>query len=156
MKLAFLFATLVLAATPCFAEDTPKAQIQQVVDRFQMAIKAHDGQALGTLFLPDSKAWIMAMGDSTYQKMRQKHPDATPFKSGTWQEFVAYVGSTKDPIEERFHNVRIDTDGTVASVYFDFEFLTDGKVDNRGAETWQMLRTPDGWKIAAMLYSSNF
>ena len=156
MKLASLFATLVLAATPCLAEDTAKVQIQQVVDRFQAAIKAHDGKALGDLFLPESKAWIVAMGEPTYEKVRQKHPEATPFKTGTWQEFVAYVGSTKDPIEERFHHVRIDTDGTIASVYFDFEFIEAGKVDNRGAETWQLLRTPDGWKIVAMLYSSNF
>jgi ketosteroid isomerase-like protein len=156
MKFALLFATLTLAATPCLAEDTAKAQIQEVVDRFQAAIKAHDAQALGTMFLPDSKAWITALGEQTYQKVRQKHPEATPFKTGTWQQFSAYVGNAKEPIEERFHNVRIDTDGTIASVYFDFEFLSAGKVGNRGAETWQLLHTPDGWKIVAMLYSSNF
>ena len=36
----------------------------------------------------------------------------------------------------------------------DFDFLEDGKVTNRGSETWQMVRAADGWKIAAMLYSA--
>jgi len=49
--------------------------------------------------------------------------------------------------------VRIDTNGTVASVWFDFDFLVDGKVTNQGSETWQLVRTDDGWKINAMLYS---
>jgi hypothetical protein len=49
--------------------------------------------------------------------------------------------------------VRIDTNGAVASVYFDFDFLIDGKVGNRGSETWQMVRAEEGWKISSMLYS---
>jgi ketosteroid isomerase-like protein len=156
MKLAPLFSILALVSLPCLAEDSPKAQVQDVVERFQAAIKAHDGKALGTMFLPDSKAWITALGQASFEKVRQKHPEVPPYKSGTWQEFAKYVSEAKDPIEERFHDVRIETDGTVASVYFDFEFVAAGKVANRGAETWQMLRTPDGWKIVAMLYSSNF
>jgi hypothetical protein len=56
-------------------------------------------------------------------------------------------------VEERFHNVRIETNGAVASVYFDFDFLVDGKVTNRGSEAWQMVRDEQGWKIGAMLYS---
>lgn len=58
-----------------------------------------------------------------------------------------------DNFEERFYNVRIDTNGAVGSVYFDFDFLQDGKVTNRGSETWQMVRGEDGWNIGAMLYS---
>ena len=46
------------------------------------------------------------------------------------------------------------TDGAIASVYFDFSFLMDGKVSNVGSETWQMVNTGEGWKISAMAYSS--
>ncbi len=156
MKLTPLlpFAFIALS-TPCLAEDTSRAEIQTVVDRFQAAIKAHDGAALGRMFLPGSTAWITALGPGALRNVREKHPEAPPYKQGTWHAFAAYVSQASEPIEERFHNVRINTDGTVASVYFDFEFVAAGKVDNRGAETWQMLRTPDGWKIVAMLYSSN-
>lgn len=52
--------------------------------------------------------------------------------------------------------MRILTDGTIASVYFNFVFLIDGKPENQGSETWQLVKTGDGWKIAAITtYSSN-
>ena len=47
------------------------------------------------------------------------------------------------------------SDGAVASVYFHFDFVIDGKVENRGDETWQLVKTADGWRIVAISYSSN-
>lgn len=157
MKLRLLFAVLVLAfALPCVAAESPKAEINAVIASFQSALKQHDAEALGRLFLPDSDAWVTTLGDETLKTMRDKHPAAPHYKVGKRQSFLDFVGSTPSRIEEKFHDLRIDTDGSVASVYFNFEFLMDGKVQNRGAETWQLVKTDAGWKIAAMLYSSNF
>jgi hypothetical protein len=157
MRISFPFVVLLLAiAAPSFADESPKAQVQQVVDNFQASLKAKDTKALGELFLPESKAWITTLGEPSFTNVKAKHPEVTRYKQGSWQEFTDFVGKAKGSVEERFHNVRIDTDGSVASVYFDFEFLMDGKVGNHGAETWQLVRTDNGWKIAAMLYSSNF
>lgn len=149
-------ALLLVAAAPCLAQESPKAQVQQVVDRFQTSLKAKDTKALGDLFLPEGKAWITTLGEPSFSKVKAKHPEVTRYKAGSLQEFTDFVGKAKGSVEERFHNVRIETDGSVASVYFDFEFLMDGVVGNHGAETWQLVRTDNGWKIAAMLYSSNF
>lgn len=151
-----LLAILVVITPVASAADSPKADIDQVVARFQAAIKAHDRPALASLFLADSKAWWTILGEPSYQKIKTTHPNAPRYKTGTWQEFADYVAGAKQSIEERFHNVRIETDGSIAMVYFDFEFLADGKVGNKGAETWQLLHTDEGWKIAAMMYSSNF
>jgi len=46
-------------------------------------------------------------------------------------------------------------DGTIASVYFDFVFLVDGKEQNRGRETRVLVKGSDGWRIAAITYSSD-
>ncbi len=157
MKLSLLFAVLALAfALPCAAADSPKAEINKVIASFQSSLKKHDAEALSRLFLPDSDAWVTTLGDATLKTMRDKHPTAPHYKVGARKSFLDFVGSSSSSIEENFHDVRIDTDGSVASVYFSFEFLMDGKVQNRGAETWQLVKTDDGWKIAAMLYSSNF
>lgn len=51
--------------------------------------------------------------------------------------------------------VRILTDGTIATVYFKYVFLIDGKPENKGSETWQLVKTGAGWKIAAITYSSD-
>ena len=46
----------------------------------------------------------------------------------TWKEFAEFMQNSPKPVEERFYNVRIDTNGAVGSVWFDFDFLVDGKV----------------------------
>ena len=155
MKAIPFLAVLAFAAAPAMAAESPKADIQKVVEQFQGALKAHDAKTLGSLFTPEC-SWVEALGADSLVKVRAKKPDIGPYHTSTPAKFVGFVGSSKDPLEERFHDVRIETDGTVGIVYFDFEFLLAGKVQNRGAETWQMVRTEDGWKIAAMLYSSNF
>ena len=52
-------------------------------------------------------------------------------------------------------DLQLSSDGTTASVYFDYVFLTDGKKQNRGSETWVLVKGTDGWRIAAITYSSN-
>jgi len=153
---------LLLAASACFsaplhaADSGPQADvaaIRQVVQQFQAAIVAHDGKAIGSLFLQDHDSWLSVFDAPTLAKARQRHPDIKKVVRSTRQKFAEFVQASPNAIEERFYNVRIDTNGAVGSVYFDFDFLEDGKVTNRGAETWQMVRTEDGWKISSMLYS---
>ncbi|UPG94160.1 nuclear transport factor 2 family protein [Luteibacter aegosomatissinici] len=155
MKTVPLMVALALIAGPAAAADTSKAEIEKVVSTFQGALKAHDGKTLGGLFVPES-SWIEALGPEGLKTVHAKKPDAPRYHTSTPGKFADFVGNNTSSLEERFHDVRIETDGAVGIVYFDFEFLLDGKVQNRGAETWQMVRTDDGWKIAAMLYSSNF
>ncbi|MGA7440469.1 MAG: nuclear transport factor 2 family protein [Luteibacter sp.] len=155
MKAIAFFAALALASGPAFAADAAKADIQKIVSQFQDTLKTHDATTLRSLFIPEA-SWVEALGAESLKKVKAKKPDVGPYHTSTPGKFADFVGSSKDSLEERFHDVRIETDGNVGIVYFDFEFLLDGKIQNRGAETWQMVHTDDGWKIAAMLYSSNF
>jgi hypothetical protein len=155
---ATLLATSVAhAATPASvsASATAKAEIGQLVDAFKAAIIAKDGAKLGTLFVAENSSWFSAMDSASLERTRAKKPDANRVRSEpeAYKGFTTFVGSTTHAIEETFDNVRIDTDGIVGSVYFDYVFLFDGKPANHGNETWQVVRTDDGWKINAMLYS---
>lgn len=158
-----LLASLAFAASCCCtpvhaadnAHEADVAAIRQVVQQFQAALIAHDGKTLGSLFLQDHDSWLSVFDDASYAKVKARHPDAHKVMRSTWQEFANFVQTAPKPVEERFYNVRIETNGVVASVYFDFDFLIDGKVGNRGSETWQMVRAEDGWKISSMLYSND-
>ena len=135
------------------AHDADVAAIRQVVQQFQSAIVAHDGKTLGTLFVPQGGAWLSVLDDATYAAAKARNPAASRLESSTWQAFADMIQHSVRPVEERFYDVRIETDGTVGSVWFDFDFLVSGKVNNHGSETWQLVRTDDGWKIQAMLFS---
>jgi hypothetical protein len=153
---------LAAATAACFcipvhaADSGPAADvagIRQVVQQFQAAIIAHDGKTLGGLFLQDHDSWLSVFDDATWADVKKRRPDAKKVMHSSWKEFAGFVQKDPKAIEERFYNVRIDTNGAVGSVYFDFDFIGDGKVSNRGSETWQMVRAEDGWKISSMLYS---
>jgi hypothetical protein len=154
--LVALSATIGLAHASTQAESdsaASRAQIQQVVDTFRAAIIAKDKATLGSLFMPTGTSWTMVIGDEMYQRMKTMRPGVTKIKPGSYQEFADFVGASHRRIEERFSNLHIDTDGAVASVYFDYVFLTDNNETNRGSETWQLVNTGDGWKISALSYS---
>jgi hypothetical protein len=141
------------AATPSVA--TSKTEINQLVDTFKAAIIAKDGHKLDTLFVPEHDSWFSALDDASLAKTRVKRPEAQRFNASadTYKGFSKFVGTTTHAIEEKFSNVRIESDGIIGTVYFDYVFLLDGKPTNHGNETWQVIRTDDGWKINAMLYS---
>jgi len=54
----------------------------------------------------------------------------------------------------RAANADRDWLAVLARSAFDFVFLIDGKEENRGNETWQLVKRADGWRIAAITYSS--
>lgn len=152
--LAALLCTCVVSGVRASDAPTAQAQIEQVVEQFQAAIIAHDKTALEAMFVADGGSWFEVLGEDAYLKLKAKKPELSRVHADNFHRFAAFVGDSKQPIEEKFSNVRIQTDGAVASVYFDFSFLVDGMVSNVGSETWQMVNTGDGWKISAMAYSS--
>lgn len=131
--------------------------IEMVTKDFQAALVAKDPRKLSTLFLNQSILFSTPASPSEVQKRRQErnvHSDG--IGSGAVSSFVDFVATSKVPIEERFHNVRITQDGHLAWVIFDFEFLEDSKVQNYGIEVWQMIKVPnDNWKILSVVWSSH-
>jgi len=159
-----ILLSLILALcllSPSHAADRPAAgahavdvaAIQKVVEQFKAAIIARDGKTLGNLFLQEHDSWLSVADETIWAKAKSHNPQARKVIPSSWKKFSQFIQESDKPIEERFYNVRIDTNGAVASVWFDFDFLIDGKVTNRGSESWQMVRAEDGWKISSMLYS---
>jgi hypothetical protein len=148
---AFFCITAALVA-PSHAA-TPSEDVQKVVGAFQSAIVAHDGAGLAGMFLPEGGAWLSLMDDSSYRDVKVRRPELPRMQFDHFKTFCDFVGKTDKRIEEKFSNVRINTNGTVAMVYFNYVFLINGIPSNHGDETWQLVRTEAGWKISSMLYS---
>jgi ketosteroid isomerase-like protein len=131
-----------------------EAAIEQVMKEYHAAILAHDGTALSNLFLPDGNLWLNVLTDSAYARAQAKSPTAKKVRISSYQDFAKLVSTTPKSFDPEHSNVAIHTDGTIAAVYFDFVFNVDGKANNRGSETWQLVKAADGWRIASIIYSS--
>ena len=137
------------------AEDA--AAIIQVAKDFQAAIVDKNPKQLSALLLNSSILFTSPASPQGVKRAQEKGYvtfDGVRNRGAT--EFLGFVASAKGPIEEKFYNIKITQDGHVAWVMFDFEFLSAGKIENYGVETWQMLKTIDGkWKIFSVVWSSH-
>lgn len=131
------------------------ADIQRVMDAFHHAVVTHDGKGVSDLFLDPGSMLVNVLSDKTFAAARAKNASTPKVRGSSYRDFAAFVSSTKSDLDPRHADVRIMSDGAMASVYFHFDFLIDGKVENRGDETWQLVKTADGWRIVAITYSSN-
>ncbi len=131
------------------------AAIEQMMKQYHEAVVTHNGVALSGLFLPDANIWLNVLTEAAYDRAQAKGMKAPKIRVGSYRDFVKFVSSTPKALDPEHSNVVILTDGTIAAVYFNYVFNIDGKAENRGSETWQLVKTADGWQIAAMCYSSD-
>ncbi len=140
------------ADIPTDARASARAEVQQLVESFRLAILKKDGDGIRKLFLPGG-SWFRVLDRTSLTALRVKKPESKQYTPGSYEEFAKFLGSTPVALEETFDNVRIETDATVGTVWFDYRVIKDGKQSNHGMETWQVVRDSDGWKISAMLFS---
>lgn len=135
------------------AADT--VDVQRVIDAYHQALVTHDGARLANLFLTKGGMWLNVLSDEAFALQKAKNPAASKVRIGSYADFAKQVSTSKVSFNSTHTNLQLNSDGTIASVYFDFVFLADGKETNRGSETWVLVKGSDGWRIAGMTYSSN-
>lgn len=143
-----------LAAPPDVAAHTRR--IETVIEEFRTAIIHKDKERFLKLFLHENPIWQSVDGDDSLARIRQKFPEATKVRvapKDNHLEFIDWIVSGKEQREEKFSHVRIDTDGDIASVSFDYSFHVDGRMTNSGRESWHLVNTGGGWKIVSVIWS---
>ncbi|MEI7038350.1 nuclear transport factor 2 family protein [Fulvimonas yonginensis] len=135
------------------------AAIERVVEAFRTSLIQKDKPAYMSLFFsdkPEDIGWQFVSEDRRLVHIRQTKPDAIKARQIPSNNFIALIDgavAAKEPREETFSNITVDTDGEIASVAFDYTFLANGQKTNWGKEMWQLVRTEKGWKIFSVVYT---
>jgi hypothetical protein len=67
-------------------------------------------------------------------------------------QWAARIGSIKSALVERFTKApTVSIHSTIAHVWGEYEFLRDGKFGHCGVDSFNLLKTAEGWKVAAIL-----
>jgi len=143
------------------APATDRQQIEGIVETFRTSIINKDQDSFMKLFLHENVTWSGVTTDASLEHLYATRPDPKlprprKYFNGNPRTFIEGIAKSRNRKEETFENVRIDSDGEVAQVWFDYSFIDDGKKQNWGKESWQMVRTESGWKIAAVVWSMEF
>lgn len=133
---AFLIVGLV-AGLPAQASQRPSpadvAAIKQVVESFRTSLINKDKPTYMSLFFsdkPEDIGWQYVSEDVRLQDIRRAKPDAIKARRIPANNFIALIDgavASPKPKEETFSNTKIETDGDVASVSFDYSFHDDGE-----------------------------
>ena len=156
---AFLAFTCPTASAQSHAKSEDVAAIEQVVESFRTSIINKDKATYMSLFFsdkPEDIGWQFVSEDTRLEHIRKTKPDAIKARQIPSNNFVSLIDAAvaaKEPREETISNVKIETDGEIASVSFDYTYLANEKKVNWGKEMWQLVRTENGWKIFSVVYT---
>ena len=157
LLIACLLSFPAFAQTPARNPDT--ASVEAVIAAFSACIVDKDKERFVKLFLHENTAWQNVTGDANLRKVREKKPEMLKVRINPKKSHLSFIDgivADKEKDEEKFRDIKIESDGDIASVYFDYSFHADGKETNHGKEAWHLVRTDDGWKIVSVIWSVNW
>ncbi len=155
LALTLSIGAAVVVAAPAkasTAQDT--VDVDSLIAAYHQAVLDHDGARLAALFVPEGSAWFSVLSDEAFPRARAKNANASKLRSGSVKGFVTMVSTSKTQLNPEHSDLRVESDGAIATVTFKFRFLVDGKEQNRGSESWQVVKGAQGWRIASIVYSS--
>lgn len=134
---AFLCSPLLLTAQKKAAK-TERAAIKAVINRFFEGMQKGD-----TLLLRSTCTASPMLQTFMADKSGQMKMVSAPFS-----DFVRQVGTpTQHTYEERIRFESIQLEQSLASVWTPYTFYLDGKVRHCGTNSFQLVKTAEGWKI---------
>jgi hypothetical protein len=135
-----VFALTILSGTASFAQSPPPAEsnkalpasaasdtvdVQHVIDAYHEAVLTHDGSRLAHLFIPQGSTWLNVLSDDAYAHAKAKSPDVVKIRVGSYTDFAKLVSTSKASFNPTHTHLQENSDGTIASVYFDFVSLVE-------------------------------
>jgi hypothetical protein len=132
MRKVLVFLVVARSAGLAAESPGPLTVARQLFD----AMASHNADAARALFIPD--AMLYGIG-----------PNGTP-GGLSFEKWVDQLGKSKDAWLERIWNPKVLQHGTAAVVWADYDFHLSGKFSHCGIDSFSMLKTNAGWKIASI------
>jgi hypothetical protein len=132
------FAGLVLLMALAGSDETDAVAVaQKAFD----GIAGHDAAMLKSVMLPDARIYSVR--------------DAANPAGISGEDMATRIASTPGALLERFIGApSVSIHGRIAQVWGEYEFLRDGKFSHCGVDSFSLLKTADGWKIATIVYTA--
>jgi hypothetical protein len=115
------------------ADDLTK--IRGVLEEFRQDIIRKDGYALTKLVLNPNVLLHHTNNQEEVDSARKYDAQFDGIGSSQLDGFAKFLATSKDKIEETFHNIEIRQDGPLGLVTFNYDFVENDKVTHSGPST---------------------
>jgi hypothetical protein len=136
-----LIAGLMLFAAVPFAQASEEQDAVAAAQKVFDGMAAKDAAAIRAVMLPDARLYAVR--------------DDRPPTSTAGDAFAGQIANASGALLERFTETpKVMIRGRMAQVWSEYEFLRDGKFNHCGVDTFTLFKTPEGWKVAAISYTT--
>ncbi len=135
--------------------------IEEVVSEFMRCIKEQDEEAFQQLFYHENTPWLGKFDEESEVSAKGNNPDVVNHFDVFDISKNTFISSMVNPpkalhFEENYSNLKVDTDGLIASARFDYQMFVNESPIKNGREFWQLINTNVGWKIVSVVHSIRF
>jgi hypothetical protein len=123
--------------------NSDRESIMKTVQAFFDTMTAHDIEGARKVLQPQGRFHAMSMKDGK--------PDVRAFSNEEY--FATLQERSKDKMQERIWNPDVRINGLTASVIAPYDFWINGKFSHCGVDTFDLIKTEEGWKIAGGVYT---
>ena len=138
MKKAFIISLLLTVSTGLFAQQTATDSVKQTVNTLFDAMRKGDSTLLRSTF---AKNMIL-------QSVSDGKDGKAILSTESGGDFAKAIGTPHAQVyDERIVFDAVKVDGSLANVWAPYKFYLGDKFSHCGVDVFQLMKTPDGWKI---------
>ncbi len=157
MKAKIILVILLISIQHTYAQQITnnKKEISILINQYSKSVIEKDSTTFYSLFNDGPVTWCAALKDRSQAKeVETKGAKAagTNYFSGSYKGFMRSLFRYKST-EDKFDNIRIIEDGTVATVSMDYSFWADHKMTNWGGKYLSLIKRDGKWEITSVNYS---
>lgn len=132
-----------------------KKEITQIINKYTECVIKKDSITFYDLFNEGNVIWCAALKDRSQAKeieTKGVKSAGSNYFTGSYKEFLRSLFTFKTT-KDKFDNIKIIEDGTVASVTMDYSFWGNNKIMNWGSKYLLLIKIDGKWKITSVIYS---
>jgi hypothetical protein len=141
----FILLMVVAALGIQSAWSSPQSEEQSViavVEQFFKALETRDADLVRNILLP--KGVVFSVREEGGKKS---------IRATTHQHIIGSFGASTEKMLERMWDPKVLIHKEIAVLWTKYDFHIDGKFSHCGVDAFNLIKTPDGWKISGIIYT---
>jgi tetratricopeptide (TPR) repeat protein len=112
------------------------------VEQFFKALEMRDAKLARDILMPEGV--VYSVRDEGGEKV---------IRATTHQQIIDSFGSSSEKMLERMWDPKVLIHKEIAVLWTKYDFHRDGKFSHCGVDAFNLIKTPDGWKISGIFYT---
>lgn len=143
MRVALVIIVLVLAPLRAAAQSpSDRDAVLAALQVFFDTMTARDVEGARGILVPQGR----------FHVIDTSKPGSEP-RSFANEEYLAQLQASKQAMRERIWNPEVRVHGSIANVWTPYDFWIDGKLNHCGVDSFDLIKTDKGWKLAGGVYT---